>query len=50
MTISVLMFVVGGFLIGGTWSLYRQKVPIGVTIFVGLLAALAIAAGVLWAI
>ncbi len=47
---AVVMFVLGGFLIGGTWSLYKQKVPILVTAFCGLLAAMAMAAGVLWSI
>jgi hypothetical protein len=49
-TKSVLLFVLGGFLLGGTWSLYKQEVPKAVTIVCGLLAALAIAAGVLWAL
>jgi hypothetical protein len=47
---SVLLFILAGFLIGGTWSLYKQKVPALVTILCGLLAAMALAAGVLWAV
>ena len=50
MTKPILLFVLGGFLLGGTWSLYKQKVPAFVTIICGVLAVMAIAAGVLWAV
>ena len=44
----VLLWIVAGVLIGGTYSLYKQEVPkiaIGIT---GVLAALAVAGAVLW--
>jgi hypothetical protein len=50
MTKALLLFILGGVLIGGTWSLYQQKVPVLVTAFCGLLAAMAIAAGVLYSL
>jgi hypothetical protein len=44
----VVLWIVAGVLIGGTYSLYKQELPkvaVGVT---GLLAALALVGAVLW--
>jgi hypothetical protein len=45
---KVLLFVLAGVLVGGTWSLYKQGVPKIVTILVGLFASAALVAAVLW--
>jgi hypothetical protein len=50
MTKAVWLFALGGLFLGGTWSLYKQKVPIAATIICGLLAVLAIVAAILWSI
>lgn len=50
MTKAVWLFAVGGLFLGGTWSLYKQKAPIVVTILCGVLAALGIVAGVLYSL
>ncbi|WP_329102418.1 hypothetical protein OG792_23855 [Micromonospora sp. NBC_01699] len=42
------LFVLAGVLVGGVWSLHRQGASIGMIGFVGLLALLATAGGVLW--
>ncbi|MEV4628395.1 hypothetical protein AB0J90_19210 [Micromonospora sp. NPDC049523] len=42
------LFVLAGVLVGGVWSLRRQGASVGVIGFVGLLALLATAGGVLW--
>lgn len=50
MTKSVLLFALSGLLIGGAWSLYKQRAPKLVTIATVVAAALALAAAFLWAI
>ena len=48
--IGVLLFAVAGLLVGGAWSVYRQKAPkVLVGTFV-LLAAVALAGAVLWSL
>lgn len=47
---SVLLWIAAGVLIGGTYSFYKQELPKAVTIFVGLLAALALAGAILWSV
>jgi hypothetical protein len=47
-TAPVLLLALGGVLVGGTWSMYRQGAPRVVVGVIGLLALLATAAGVLW--
>ncbi len=44
----VILWVVAGVLIGGTWSLYKQEVPKVAVVLTGLLAAIAVAGAVLW--
>ncbi len=46
----ILLIVLGGFLLGGAYSLKAQKVPVLVTILTGVAGLLALAAGVLWSI
>ncbi len=46
--LPVLLFILAGVLVGGAWSMHRQGAPRGVIGFVGLLALLATAGGVLW--
>ncbi|HIW47415.1 MAG TPA: hypothetical protein H9884_11025 [Candidatus Yaniella excrementigallinarum] len=41
---STLLLALGGILLGGSWSLHRQKAPIWVRITFVILAALAIIA------
>jgi drug/metabolite transporter (DMT)-like permease len=47
---GVLLIILGGFLIGGAYSLRQQKANKVVTILTLVAALLAIAAGVLWSI
>ncbi|MFI6757779.1 hypothetical protein BDK92_1438 [Micromonospora pisi] len=42
------LFVLAGVLVGGAWSLHRQGATVGVVVFVGVLALMATAGGVLW--
>jgi hypothetical protein len=42
------LILLGGVLVGGVISLRQQKAPLLALIVTGVLAALAIAAGVLW--
>jgi hypothetical protein len=46
--LPVALFALAGVLIGGAWSMHRQGATRGVIGFVGLLALLAAAGGVLW--
>ncbi|MBF9133579.1 hypothetical protein I0C86_32275 [Plantactinospora sp. S1510] len=46
--LPVVLFALGGVLIGGAWSLHRQGAPRGALWIVGALAVLATAGGVLW--
>jgi membrane protein DedA with SNARE-associated domain len=46
--VGVLCLILAGFLAGGAWSFHRQGQSRVVVIAVGLLAMLALAAGVLW--
>jgi uncharacterized membrane protein len=46
--LPILLFVLAGVLLGGVWSLHRQGASLGVIGFVGVLALLATAGGVLW--
>ncbi|MBE1492333.1 hypothetical protein [Plantactinospora soyae] len=46
--LPVLLFALGGVLIGGAWSLHRQGAPRGALLIVGALALLATAGGVLY--
>jgi len=46
--LPVLLFALGGVLIGGAWSLHRQGAPRRVLWIVGALAVLATVGGVLW--
>jgi hypothetical protein len=45
--LPVALLGLAGVLVGGAWSLRRQGAPVGSTVVLGLLAALAAAAGVL---
>lgn len=47
---AVLLFIVAGLLVGGTYSCVKQKLPVWVSIAVGLLAALALAGAILRAV
>ena len=42
--------VIGCFLAGGAYSFYKQGVPIYGTIIIGILAVLALAGAILWAV
>jgi Na+(H+)/acetate symporter ActP len=44
----ILLIALGGIFVGGAWSLYKQRKPVVLIAAVGLAAALAIAAGILW--
>ena len=44
----ILLIVLGGVLVGGVISLRQQKAPMPVVIGCGVLALMALAAGVLW--
>ena len=46
--LPIVLFALAGVLAGGAWSMYRQGAARGVIGFVGLLALLATAGGVLW--
>ncbi len=46
--VPVLLFAVAGILFGGCWSLYRQDASRVAVAAVGLLGALALAAGIAW--
>lgn len=48
MTGKILLCILAGVLVGGTYSLYKQGVPKVVTIVTGLLAAVALGAALLW--
>ncbi|MEE6260678.1 hypothetical protein [Plantactinospora sonchi] len=48
--LPVLLFALGGVLIGGAWSMHRQGASRGALWLVGTLAVLATAGGVLWLI
>ncbi|HZD97034.1 MAG TPA: hypothetical protein VE132_02595 [Micromonosporaceae bacterium] len=50
MTYGVLLIVLGGFLLGGTYSFQKQGLPKPVVIGMGLAGLLALAAGILWSI
>lgn len=50
MTYGVLLIVLGGFLLGGTYSVKKQGLPMPIVIGLGLAGALALAAGILWSI
>ena len=50
MTWAVLLIVLGGFLLGGAYSLRSQKAPLAATIVVLVAGLLALAAGILWSI
>jgi len=50
MSKSFLLWIAAGVLIGGTYSFYKQKVPIVGTVVVGVLAALALAGAILWSV
>lgn len=45
---GIILLVLAGILVGGTWSLYQQGASRPVVAMVGVLAALATVAGVLW--
>ena len=45
--LPIALFALGGVLLGGAWSLRRQGAPMSTVIVLGVLAALAVAAGVL---
>jgi hypothetical protein len=49
-TRAIVLGVIGCFLIGGTYSFYKQGVPRFATVFTGLLAVLALAGAVLWSV
>jgi|HigsolmetaAR201D_1030396.scaffolds.fasta_scaffold36749_2 hypothetical protein len=46
--LPIALFALGGVLIGGAWSLYRQGAPRGALWLVAVLAVLATTGGVLW--
>jgi hypothetical protein len=46
--LPILLFALAGVLVGGAWSMHRQGATRGVVGFVGVLALLATAGGVLW--
>lgn len=46
--LPILLMALAGVLLGGAWSTYRQGGSRGVVAFLCLLAALAMAGGVLW--
>jgi hypothetical protein len=46
--LPLLLFVLGGVLVGGAVSLYRQGAARGVTGVVAVLAMAALAGGILW--
>jgi hypothetical protein len=48
--LPVVLFALAGVLVGGAWSMHRQGAAKGAVGFVGVLAALAAAGGVLWLI
>ena len=50
MTWGIVLIVLGGFLLGGAYSVKQQSAPIAVTIGLGLAGLLAVAAGILWSI
>jgi len=47
---SILLWVAAGVLIGGTYSFWKQKVPVVGTVIVGVLAALALTGAILWSV
>jgi hypothetical protein len=50
MTWGIVLIVLGGFLLGGAYSVKQQSAPIAVTIALALAGLLAVAAGILWSI
>lgn len=46
--LPVLLLALSGVLVGGSWSMHRQGAGRGSVVFVGLLALLAAAGGILW--
>jgi hypothetical protein len=46
----IVLGVIGCFLAGGTYSFYKQGVPIIGTIITGILAVLALTGAILWAV
>lgn len=44
---AMLLLILGFFLVGGTYSLWKQKLPIGVVVVIGLAAAASLTAGAL---
>lgn len=46
---STLLVAFGGLLLGGTWSLWKQKAPLWLTIAVAVCAVMAVVAGFLLA-
>jgi hypothetical protein len=49
-TRTLLLGIVGCFLVGGTYSFYKQGVPVYATVITGVLAVLAITGAILWAV
>ncbi|SBT44639.1 hypothetical protein [Micromonospora auratinigra] len=47
-TLPTLLLILGGVLVGGTWSLHKQGASRVAVVITGLLAALSTAAGLLW--
>jgi hypothetical protein len=45
--LTTLLLILGGVLVGGTWSFYKQGAPRVAVVITGLLAVLATAAGLL---
>ncbi|MEH1011512.1 hypothetical protein V6U90_00045 [Micromonospora sp. CPCC 206060] len=48
--LPVLLLALSGVLVGGAWSMHRQGAGRTAVLFVGLLALLAAAGGILWLI
>jgi hypothetical protein len=46
--LPILLFALAGVLVGGAWSMHRQGGSTGIVGFIGVLALLATAGGVLW--
>jgi hypothetical protein len=45
---AIAMIVIGGVLAGGAWSLHQQHFPVPAIAVCAVLAAMAIAAGIVW--
>ena len=47
---AVFLWVAAGILLGGTYSFYKQKVPLWGTAVTGLLAVITVVGAVLWSV